>query len=62
MIKVSDAEYINYDHVVKVSKDKGNLRILFSTGESEIIYDESQVNFVMKQIQELHHKTIHKNG
>lgn len=62
MIKVSDAEYINYDHIVKVSKDKGNLRILFSTGESEIIYDESQVNFVMKQIQELHHKTIHKNG
>lgn len=62
MIKVSDAEYINYDHVVKVSKDKGNLRILFSTGDSEIIYDQSQANFVMKQIQELYQKSIHKNG
>lgn len=62
MIKVSDAEYINYDHIVKVSKDKGNLRILFSTGDSEIIYDQSQVNFVMKQIQELYQKSIHKNG
>ncbi len=62
MIKVSDAEYINYDHIVKVSKDKGNLRILFSTGESEIIYDQSQANFVMKQIQELYQKSIHKNG
>ena len=62
MIKVSDAEYINYDHIVKVSKDKGNLRILFSTGESEIIYDQSQASFVMKQIQELYQKSIHKNG
>jgi len=62
MIKVSDAEYINYDHIVKVSKDKGNLRILFSTGDSEIIYDQSQANFVMKQIQELYQKSIHKNG
>ena len=62
MIKVSDAEYINYNHIVKVSKDKGNLRILFSTGDSEIIYDQSQANFVMKQIQELYQKSIHKNG
>ena len=62
MIKVSDAEYINYDHIVKVSKDKDNLRILFSTGDSEIIYDQSQANFVMKQIQELYQKSIHKNG
>ena len=62
MIKVSDAEYINYDHIVKVSKDKGNLKILFSTGDSEIIYDQSQANFVMKQIQELYQKSIHKNG
>lgn len=62
MIKVSDAEYINYNHIVKVSKDKGNLKILFSTGDSEIIYDQSQANFVMKQIQELYQKSIHKNG
>lgn len=50
MIKVSETEYINEDHIVRVSVIDDILQIFFSTGDSHIIYDKRQKGTILKYL------------
>jgi hypothetical protein len=50
MIKVSETEYINEDHIIRVSVTHDVLQIFFSTGESYIIYDKRQKGTILKYL------------
>lgn len=50
IININDSEFININHIVKVSLVQNVLRILFSTGTELIFFDKDKVDSIVKQL------------
>ena len=50
IININDSEFININHIVKVSLVQDVLRILFSTGIELTYFDKNIVDTIIKQL------------
>lgn len=49
-IHLDDYNYLNINHIIKVSVEKNTLRILFSTGGEQIYFDSAHIKTILDKL------------
>ena len=50
IISINESHFLNINHIVKASVEKGTLRILFSTGEEQIYFNKQEIETILNKL------------